>query len=233
MRQQEVIDGGNTALEPVEWAAEVRERALARLGRRAPRSPRTVWFGALALLGALHALLLWRWYASRFPPPRSEATVVQVRLIDESAPPPQAKPIRVPRTKGMTASMLPAPPFVQNAVVAPSAPASAQSVLFNRDGSVRLPLAPHFESPLGAGLVRGRELLARGHNIIRCRRSKFDDSPTPEEAANQAGRNARMAQLVMGNPLDPLGDVGAAQDVDSARELAAASRAIEQQACDY
>ncbi len=67
--------------------------------------------------------------------------------------------------------MLPAPSPARTAVV-PSASA-AQPLLFNPDGLVRLPSAPHFESPHDAGIARGKELLARGHNLIHCRRSRF------------------------------------------------------------
>lgn len=109
-------------------------------------------------------------------------------------------------------------------------PADAAPVLFNVDGSVRLPAdAP---TPLQAGIARGRELLARGHNIIRCRRSRFDDALTPEQAAIAASRGAHMAHLVMGNPLDPLGEVGQQQAEDAAGEHAARMRRIAAQGCD-
>lgn len=68
--------------------------------------------------------------------------------------------------------------------------------------------------------------------MIHCQRSRFDSAPTPEEAGNNAGKAARMAQLVMGNPLDPLATIGNMQDVGTAIELAAAGRAREEQFCD-
>lgn len=233
MTQQEVFDGGDAAAGSAEWDAKIRERALTRLGRRPPRSPRHVWFSALAILGALHALLFWRWYASRFPMPPSSPPVVEVRLLDESAPSRTPEAVALPKIKNMAATMLPAPPPTQSPAAVPSVPAPTQALLFNRDGSVRLPSAPHFESPLDAGIARGRELLARGHNIIHCRRSKFDDSPTPAEMASATARGAHMAHLVMGNPLDPLNDVGEQQAEDAAGEHAAEKREIEERACDY
>ena len=108
-----------------------------------------------------------------------------------------------------------------------------QPELFNRDGSVRLPPESRFSGPLQVGIARGRELLARGHNIIHCRRSRFDDGPTPAQAATAAARGAHMAHLIMGNPLDPLNDVGQQQVEDAAGEHAAEKRRIEEQACDY
>lgn len=232
MTQRNVFDDAEDAAGQAQWDAEVRERALTRLGKRPARLPRYAGTVALAVLIALHALLFVFWYASRFPLPASHPSVVQVRLIDESAPPRPPEPALVRRNQRVAASMLPVPPPVRTAV-APSAPAPAQSLLFNRDGSVRLPLAPRFTTPLEVGMVRGKELLARGHNLIHCRRSKFDDSPTPAEAAAAAASRAHMAHLIMGNPLDPLNDIGEQQMEDSAAGYAAEKRAIEEQACDY
>jgi hypothetical protein len=230
--QQQVFDGAAAATMLAEWDADVRARALVRLGLHPARSPRYARGVALALLIGLHALLFVFWYASRFPLPVSQPSVVQVRLIDESAPLRPPEPAPLPRTRSMAASMLPAPPPARTAVV-PSTPAPAQPLLFNPDGLVRLPSTPHFESPHAAGIARGRELLARGHNLINCRRSQFDDSPMPAEAATAAARGAHMAHLVMGNPLDPFNDVGQQQAEDAAGEHAASKRKIEEQACDW
>ena len=104
---------------------------------------------------------------------------------------------------------------------------------FERDGTMRLPAEARFTTPLDTGIARGRELLARGHNLIHCRRSRFDNSPTPAETAAAAARGAHMAHLVMGNPLDPLNDVGQQQADDAAGEHAVEKRRIEEQACDY
>lgn len=82
------------------------------------------------------------------------------------------------------------------------------------------------------GIGRGKELLARGHNIIHCRRSRFGNSLTPMEAAAAAASSADMAHLVMGNPLDPLNDVGEQQAEYAAGEHAAEKRRIAEQACD-
>jgi hypothetical protein len=209
------------------WHADVRVHALERLARAPVRAPRALRIAALALLLALHAAIFALWYANRFPPPKSKPTVVQVRLIDESVPPPPATP---PHARA-TAVPLAVAPSPMAAALLPAKP--PRPVLFNRDGSVRLPFAPRFESPLDAGIARGRELLARGHNLIHCRRSKFDNSPTDAQAATTAARGAHMAHLVMGNPLDPLNDVGEQQAEDAVGERAAEKRRIEEQACDY
>jgi hypothetical protein len=232
VRQQEVFDGGDAASGAAEWDADVRGRALARLDRRPPRPPRFVRFGALAILGALHALLFWRWYASRFPPPASKPTVVQVRLLDAPAAlPVPPRPASLRHARAMSAAMLPAPPPPPAAVPDAATSTGIEPLIFNRDGSIAMP--PGKPTPLQAGLTRGRELLARGHNIIHCRRSRFDDAPTPAQAAAAAARGAHMAHLVMGNPLDPLNDVGQRQQEDGAADLAARKREIEEQACDW
>lgn len=232
MAGREDFAGTDATPDAAEWDAEVRARALARLGRRPPRSPRYVRFGALAILGMLHALLFWRWYASRFPMPPSKPTVVQVRLIDDVAVPmpPMQEPTRNAVRTRIRAGMARQSMAAELKTESPAA--AREPLLFNRDGSVRLPPAPHFETPLDAGIARGRELLARGHNLIHCRRSKFDDSPTPAETASAVAQGAHMAHLVMGNPLDPLNDVGEQQHEDGAGEHAANKREIEERACD-
>jgi len=211
------------------WHADVRVHALERLARAPVRAPRALRIAALALLLALHAAIFALWYANHFPPPQSKPTVVQVRLIDESAPlPPPAALRRLPPPVATPSAAVPAP------MAATIVPATAPRMeLFERDGTVNLPPAPRFVSPRDVGIARGRELLARGHNLIHCRRSKFDNSPTDAQAATTAARGAHMAHLVMGNPLDPLNDVGEQQAEDAAGEHAAEKRRIEEQACDY
>lgn len=189
--------------------------------------------GALTLLLTLHAAIFALWYADRFPSQPRNQDVVQVRLIDESNPPAPAppQPIALPRSRPATTTTSSTAPSSMAAALIPAA--QPQPDLFNRDGSVRLPPEARFIGPLQAGIARGRELLARGHNIIHCRRSRFDDAPTPAQVATAAARGAHMAHLVMGNPLDPLNDVGQPQAEDAAGEHAAEKRRIEEQACDY
>jgi len=229
--QQQGFDGRDAATMSAEWDADLRVRALARLGRRPTRLPRYARSAALALLIGLHALLFVFWYASRFPLPASQPSVVQVRLVDEPAPPRAPEPVAPSRTAAhMAAAMLPAAPLPVSAPVVPSVPVPQ---LFDPDGAVRLPSEARFVAPHDVGIARGEEMLARGHNLIRCRRSRFDDSPTPAQAAAAAASGAHMAHLVMGNPLDPLNDVGQQQAEDAAGERAAEKRRIEEQACDY
>lgn len=232
MTQQQVFDGGDAATKLPEWDADIRARALARPGLRPARLPRYARTLALAILIALHALMFAFWYASRFPRPATHPSVVQVRLIDDSvAPmPPLPEPSRQ-ATNAQRVSMRRSM-AVQLKAEAPARAVSPALRLFDPDGSVRLPLAPRFKTPLAAGIVRGRELLARGHNIIHCRRSRFDNAPTPAEMATAIARGAHMAHLVMGNPLDPLNDVGQRQQEDAAGEHAAEKREIEDRACD-
>ncbi|HMM58377.1 MAG: hypothetical protein DYH18_12235 [Xanthomonadales bacterium PRO7] len=216
------------------WHADVRVRALERLTpAHAPRTSRIV---AMALLLALHALIFALWYASRFTSPPRNPDVVQVRLIDESNLPAPAlpQPVALQRSRrgsSVVATMPPTEPSSMAAALIPATP--PQPELFNRDGSVRLPPATRFTGPLQAGIARGRELLARGHNRIHCRRSRFNDAPTPAQAAAAAASQAHMAHLIMGNPLDPLNDVGQGQAENAAGEHAAEMRRIEEQACDF
>ena len=214
------------------WHADVRAHALERLARAPVRAPRALRIAALALLLVLHAAIFALWYANRFPRPQSKPTVVQVRLIDESVPPPPAllRPATLPHARAAAAPLAVAPSPMAAALL-PAAPPPPE--LFNHDGSVRLAPQARFVSPQEAGIARGRELLARGHNIIHCRRSRFDNSPTAAQASTTAARGAHMAHLVMGNPLDPLNDVGEQQAEDAAGEQAAERRRIEEQACDY
>ncbi|MGH8089970.1 MAG: hypothetical protein ACREO6_00780 [Rudaea sp.] len=236
MTQQEVFAGGNATPEQAVWDAEVRERALARLSRRAGRRPATVWLLALIALAGLHAVFFWHWSQNRFSPVVVAADMVmEVSLVDEPVPPRAPEPVAPPRTAAhMAAAMLPAvPPPVSAPVPAPVVPSAPVPQLFDPDGALRLPSEARFVAPHDVGIARGKELLARGHNLIHCRRSQFDDSPTPAQAAAAAASGAHMAHLVMGNPLDPLNDVGQQQVEDAAGEHAAEKRRIEEQACDY
>lgn len=214
------------------WFAAVRAQALARMQRPPPRVPRVMHITVLATLLALHGAIFLVWYASRFPLGQKAATVVQVRLIEESAAPMPSLP--QPVRKEASARAQPSPPRQSMAAElkteASSPTASPPPLLFNRDGTVHLP--PPAPTPWEEGLARGRELLARGHNIIHCRRSRFDDGLTPAQAAAAAASSAHMAHLIMGNPLDPLNDVGQRQTEDAAGEHAAEKRRIEEQACD-
>jgi len=212
------------------WRATIRLQALERLAR--PPSSRSRWIAVLAVLIVLHGMVFWRWYRSRFPVAAVESTILEVRLIDEPAPSHALSP-QVAPPRHIAAAILPAPPASPPPASVTELSATARPQLFERDGSVRLVPQARFVSPHETGIARGRELLARGHNLIHCRRSKFDDSPTPAEMANAAAGGAHMAHLVMGNPLDPLNDVGEQQAEDAAGEHAAEKRRIEEQACDY
>lgn len=213
-----------------DWHASVRGRARAR-GARPPAS-RPRWMAVLAALVGVHALVFWRWYQSRFPIAAADSTILEVRLVDEPTPPPRVSTSQPTRPTHIAAAMLPALPLSPPPVAAPESFAPPQPQLFERDGSVRLAPEARFISPHDTGIARGRELLARGHNLIHCRRSKFDDSPTPAEMASAVAQGAHMAHLVMGNPVDPLNDVGQQQQEEGAGEYAANKREIEERACD-
>ncbi len=211
---------------------KLRLRAIARLAP--PSRPRSLGLVALIALAGLHALVFWRWYDNRYPLPAADTSVLEVRLIGESAPrPPMLPQPAPPHRTPMTATVLPATPTPIPVQTGAPAVTISSPLHFERDGTMRLPAEARFTTPLDTGIARGRELLARGHNLIHCRRSRFDNSPTPAETAAAAARGAHMAHLVMGNPLDPLNDVGQQQADDAAGEHAVEKRRIEEQACDY
>ncbi|MBS0571501.1 MAG: hypothetical protein JSS28_12885 [Proteobacteria bacterium] len=211
--------------------ADIRARALAHLAPRPRGLPRSVRVGAISAIGGLHALVFLMWMASRFALPAPDSPAVQVLLLDAPAPLPRPpEPASLRRPRAMAAAVLPA--AVPTPAVAPNASAATgkQPLIFTIDGSIALP--PQAPTPLEAGLARGRELLARGHNLIHCRRSTLDNAPTPAQAARNAASSAHMAHLIMGNPLDPLNDAGIEQQYAAAGEMAARKRAIQEQACD-
>lgn len=212
------------------WRSAIRVQALERLARRPPQAPRVLRSVALAILLALHAAVFLIGYATRYRVPATDAAVVQVRLLDSVIVPPLPAPVPIRQTTKAPQVSAPAPMSAAT-VIPPPVDALAAPLLFERDGSIRLPSAPA-PTPMQAGLARGRELLARGHNIIHCKRSRFDNSLTPAEAAAAAASSAHMAHLVMGNPLDVLNDVGQGQAEDAAGEHAARKRRIEELACD-
>lgn len=225
----------DAARETQSWHEDVREHVLARIARPPWRPPRWLRRGAIVVALLLHVAILGALRNAMYPPTASPQTAIEVILRNTVAPPPWPRPPSAPPTRHITATLVPASPPAATASRSASAPnvsAAPRPLLFNRDGSVRLPPAATFTTPLDAGIERARELLARGHNIIHCRRSRFDDAPAPEQAGISAGRGARMAHLVMGNPLDPLLNVGLEHVIESVRELAEARRAIEDQACD-
>lgn len=214
------------------WQSAIRVQALERLARRPPQAPRVLRIVALAILLALHAAVFLIWYATRYRVSATDDAVVQVRLLEAPAalPLPVPPPPHVRATRPVMTPVL--PPATTATVIEPTAPLEPTSPqLFNRDGSIHLPVETA-ATPLQAGLARGRELLARGHNIIHCKRSRFDNSLTPAEAAAAAASSAHMAHLIMGNPLDVLNDVGQGQAEDAAGEHAARKRRIEELACD-
>jgi hypothetical protein len=184
------------------------------------------------------------------PAPPSDAESIHVYLLPEPPPEPPLPEPPLPEASSAAAQAAPASAVAQprprapaaapsTALPAPQATASeapapiSLSTLFNPDGSIRLPAA---EKPSAheAGLARGRELMARGHNLLHCRRSAYDPAPTPEQAGNQAAAGAAMWHLMFGGLTrnDPDQIALAARDADAAGEMASAKRAVAMRACD-
>lgn len=211
------------------WRHEVRLRAVARTRPPFERHAKLVVFVVLAHVGV--AVLLWQEHVEHR---LDDARAVIVELLSTppvpSTPPPTPS---VPTSRAPTLSRAPAATRGVPSAIEPSMPTESAPPLqlFDRNGTVQLPSWKPFTTPLDSGLARGRELLARGHNILNCVRGSLERG-TAQEAANAAGKSAHMAHLVMGNPLDPLNDVGANFAVDGAIQAAADKREMEMRACD-
>jgi hypothetical protein len=184
----------------------------------------------LAAVLALHVVVFVALRDSVRKPTQSD----QISMLVELVTPPHDVPVA--QQGDHPASPIRAAPITRMPASAPTlaTPSAPPDVpmLFNRDGSLNVPTSKPLTTKFDDGIARGRELLARGHNLLHCRHGDFDDGPTPAEAAGAAARSSRMARLVTGDPLDPLLNVGAAQADDAAADRAATLREIEQHICD-
>lgn len=161
---------------------------------------------AVAIVLQIALMLLTREWMR---PPASAAhpasDVVQVRLIELPPPPDVAEtavhelpPLAVTAPPAGTARNAPAPPRPERAArpVAPPAPGEgmeavvetpAAPTLYNADGSLRI--APQLAAPapprdpIARGKLAARELSQRGHNIVRCKPTRFARAYSPDESA--------------------------------------------------
>jgi hypothetical protein len=165
------------------WQQDVRRHALAQLARAPARLPSQSRFGALALLLLLHLVML----AGLRDAMRVRATVdetpIEVRLIPADTPePPSPRPpprlsTAAPRRP---ARLTTAVPDAQPKGAPTDATATAPLVLFNPDGSARLPAAAALPAPTKREIAA--ELMHRGHNIVHCRATRFSRSYKRDES---------------------------------------------------
>ncbi|WP_257388235.1 hypothetical protein, partial [Tahibacter caeni] len=75
--------------------------------------------------------------------------------------------------------------------------------LYNADGSLRLaPAAPAEEPahPIERGKLAAQEMLQRGHNIVRCKRTRFAEAYTPDESLGEKAARKYGAYVGLYNP---------------------------------
>jgi hypothetical protein len=169
------------------WRHEIRLHALIGLARRPAKPPRILRIGVLALLLLIHVALLIGSRAPRHGTVIAETAVI-VRFLPADLPEPTLPmPTPAPRASAD------APRAVGRAAVARAvaatasatpAPAAIDTVaplqLFNRDGSIRLPVEPvPFASPK---LQLSAELMQRGHNLQHCRQTRFASGYARDES---------------------------------------------------
>jgi hypothetical protein len=140
----------------------------------------------------------------RPPPPLPEvSTVRELPTLSVTAPPTgtaRNAPAPSRRQQDVRQVEAPAPSSgeAEGVVATPSAPS-----LYNADGSLRVsPVAPTAEPehPLLRDKRAAEELLARGHNIVRCKRTRFAGAYTPDESLGERAARKYGAYVGLYNP---------------------------------
>ncbi|TDR41667.1 hypothetical protein DFR29_110150 [Tahibacter aquaticus] len=233
-------------IDPARVAARVLPMRRAMLHELRWRAPDVNWRRvAVAILVAIlaHLLLIWlvRDAMRAKPFVENRRDVIQVSLI-EVAPPQdlpaavhELPPLSVSSPQGGTARNAPAPlrrERGQRPVAAPAAAAegvdaivatpSAPS-LYNADGSLRLAPAPQEpaqpRAPIEQGKLAAQELLKRGHNVVRCKSTRFARAYAPDESLGETAARKYGRYVGLYNP---------------ATAKKAAERAMEtQESCDW
>jgi hypothetical protein len=188
-----------------QWNEGVRARAIAHARAREPGGPRLLGATAICIAIIVHLFAAIGLYLLMQPRPVVDEGRLEVRLLDAAPvepelpqPPDRSAPTAAPSTASQhpeptlaaAPSVATAPP---SSAPAPSAP-SLSARWLNPDGSVRLAPAAK-PSAHEAGLERGRELMARGHNVLRCAHDTIVDSSAP--TINESGAHqARVTRLL-------------------------------------
>jgi hypothetical protein len=212
-------------MDPALIAARVlplRRALLHELRWRAPDvSPRRIAV-AVAVVVLAHLLLVLLVRDAMRPKPFVEdrRDVIQVSLIERPLLPEPAvvhelPPLSVSAPPTGSARNAPAPARRERGQRQVEAPAAASGdaegivatpaapSLYNADGSLRLaPAAPEPEArdPMTRGKLAAEELAQRGHNIVRCKRTRFAGAYTPDESLGDRAARKYGAYVGLYNP---------------------------------
>lgn len=178
---------------------------------------------AIALLAHLLLLLLIRDGMKPKPFDGDRRDVIQVSLI-ERAPPPEIiapaplelPPLAVPAPQGGSARNAPAPARRERGQrQVPAAAAAEQGAdaviatpslpsLYNPDGSLRTGTAtapaPQARTPLEKDMAVAAEMSSRGHNVIRCKRTRFANAYSPDETVGDKAARKYLGWVGLYNP---------------------------------
>jgi len=143
---------------------------------------------------------------------------IAVRLIEvapvlEVVAPRELEPLVVTAPQSGKASNSPAPARAE-APARPVAPAAAQTGtveavvatpsvhLYNADGSLHVPRAEESKKadPLSQGLAAAAEMQKRGHNVVRCRSTRFAGAWKPDENVGDEAARKYLGWIGLYNP---------------------------------
>ncbi|UXI67286.1 hypothetical protein [Tahibacter amnicola] len=217
-------------IDPARAAAQVlplRRALLHEVRWRRPAYDRRIIGIAIVIVVVVHLLLAYlmqQFMRPRFEP-ESRAGVVSVSLIEWSEPPPsiapplvhEMPPLSVTAPQQGQAANAPAPPRQERSArqaaaagaVAPGVEAIVETPvlttrLYNADGSLRV--APPAEEsakpmdPLSQGLAAAKELRQRGHNVVRCKSTRFAKAYTPDESVGEGIARKYLSHVGLYNP---------------------------------
>lgn len=214
------------SMDPARIAAGVlplRRALLHELRWRAPDvSWRRIAIAVAAVVVAHLALVLLIRDAMR-PKPfiDDRRDVIQVSLIERPPlpePPPgvhELPPLSVSAPPAGSARNAPAPARRERGQRQVEAPAAASGDtegivatpaapgLYNADGSLRIGTAapePEARDPMTRGKLAAEELAQRGHNIVRCKRTRFAGAYTPDESLGDRAARKYGAYVGLYNP---------------------------------
>ncbi|WP_313920056.1 hypothetical protein [Tahibacter sp.] len=137
------------------------------------------------------------------PLPEPTALIRELPPLSVSAPPTGSarnSPAPARRERGLRQVEAPAAANgdAEGIVATPAAPS-----LYSADGSLRLaPMAPEPEArdPMTRGKLAAEELAQRGHNIVRCKRTRFAGAYTPDESLGDRAARKYGAYVGLYNP---------------------------------
>jgi len=137
------------------------------------------------------------------PPPEPAPLVRELPPLSVSAPPTGSArnaPAPARRDRGQRQVEAPAPASgdAEGIVATPAAPS-----LYNPDGSLRIAPAtpePEARDPMTRGKLAAEELAQRGHNIVRCQRTRFAGAYTPDESIGDRAARKYGAYVGLYNP---------------------------------